>query len=407
MIAIVCFLITIVGINSTSFAEVIEDPYIKEINVKADIRFINGFPPAIGCASQVYYVEIMMSDNTIADDEKYKDMYWKLEKYNNADKTYTLIKTSEGKYFYLWLPYGAQEGQYKLTATSKVDPDASGYIWKYMKYSNMHKNFCIFQKGKVKYGKIEGNEPGAGEVEIESYNPENKTYTSIIPTCPYKVKDYTFIGWKTDGKIYQPGEKFVASRDNYRHVYFQAQWKPNFKKPNLIANRKSKKSIVLHWNRMIGGKGYKIYRSSKKNGKYKLIKTLKNKWKTNWTDKKVKKGEVYYYKVAAYKKSKSKLIQKKSSWAMTSTKAAKVKSVKITKSLIYGEKGNSTTLKAVVKTGKGKKLSKKVRWYTSNKKISAINKKTGKVTFIEKGSCSIWAKAYNGKKSSKIKVIVK
>lgn len=406
LIAMICLAITIAGNSSTSYAEVGGEPYIKEINVIKHMTIIKSYPPAIGCAPEYYYTETVMSDQTIAEEEQYKDMNWKLERYDNVSKTYTLIETSEGKSFALWLPYGTKEGQYKITATSKVDSNVSGYTWTYMTYTNMHKNFCIFQKGSVKYGKIKGEEPGKGEVKIESYNPENKSYTSIVPECPYTTKDYTFAGWETGGKLYQPGEKFVASRNDYRHVYFQAQWKPNFKKPQLVANKAGKNKIKLKWNRMIGGKGYRIYRATKKNGKYKLVGTVKDKWKTAWTDKNIEPGKTYYYRVAAYKKSKNKTIQKKSAWAMASTKAAKVKSVKLSKTSIQGKVGQSTKMKATVKTTKGKRLSKNVRWYTSNKKIVKVNQKTGKITFVKAGTCKVWAKSYSGKNSPKAKVII-
>lgn len=311
MLCIIVLVSAVIVQKRNVYAE--NETYIDYIELKKTTEYyIKCWPPAIGCAPEFYYAETVMSDQTIAEEEQYKDMIWKLERYDNVSKTYTLIETSEGEIFSLWLPYGAKEGQYKITATSKVDPNVSGYTWRYMQHCSFHKNFCIFQKGSVKYGKIKGQEPGPGEVKIESYNPENKSYTSILPECPYKTKDYTFAGWKTEGKIYQPGEKFVASRNDYRHVYFQAQWKPNFKKPKLVVNKAGKNKIKLKWDRMIGGKGYKIYRATKKNGKYKLVGTVKNKWKTTWTDKKVKSGKTYYYRVAAYKKSKKKIIQKKS-----------------------------------------------------------------------------------------------
>ena len=48
--------------------------------------------------------------------------------------------------------------------------------------------------------------------------------------------------------------------------------------------------------------GYKIYRASKKNGKYKLIKTIKKAGTLKYTDKKIKKGKKYFYKVRTYTK---------------------------------------------------------------------------------------------------------
>lgn len=46
--------------------------------------------------------------------------------------------------------------------------------------------------------------------------------------------------------------------------------------------------------------GYKIYRATKKNGKYKLVKTVKKAKTLKYTDKKLKKGKKYFYKVRTY-----------------------------------------------------------------------------------------------------------
>ena len=46
--------------------------------------------------------------------------------------------------------------------------------------------------------------------------------------------------------------------------------------------------------------GYKVYRATKKNGKYKLIKTVKKVGTVKYTDKKLKKGKKYFYKLRTY-----------------------------------------------------------------------------------------------------------
>lgn len=52
--------------------------------------------------------------------------------------------------------------------------------------------------------------------------------------------------------------------------------------------------------------GYKVYRAAKKNGKYKLLKTIKKAGTLKYTDKKLKKGKKYFYKVRAYIKVEGK-----------------------------------------------------------------------------------------------------
>ena len=421
------FVMSFVVILVSSVVSADSEPYIESIKVLEDPIMTPSYPPAIGASSQFFYVEVYMSDGTINTNTTYNDMEWTVEKYIGNGK-FEVVNNgidirNEGSKLYFWQPYGTEEGQYKVTARSKVDSDASGYTFYQLYYPWYSETFCMFFPGTVKYGKVKTKAGDVASVYTnaikakdikETYNWDTQKYTCILPSSPYKANDYTFVGWKKDGgkdngKIFKSGATYVSPARNSdeweRNAYFEAQWKPNFKSPELVVN-KSGKNIKLKWNRMIGGKGYKIYRATQKNGKYKLIKTINGKTKTTWTDKKIKNGKKYYYKVAAYKKSKGKLVQKKSVWAMTSTKAAKVKSVKLNKASIKGKAGKTTKVKAKVKMTGGKKLSQKVRWYTSNKNVAKINRNTGKITFIKAGTCQIWAKAYNGKTSSKIKVIV-
>ena len=64
-----------------------------------------------------------------------------------------------------------------------------------------------------------------------------------------------------------------------------------------------KKKVKLTWKKNAKATGYVIYRATKNNGTYKKIKVIKT-WKTSsFTDKKLKSGKKYYYKIRAYKGS--------------------------------------------------------------------------------------------------------
>lgn len=73
----------------------------------------------------------------------------------------------------------------------------------------------------------------------------------------------------------------------------------------LKAKKVSGKKVRLSWKKVNGASGYKVYRATKKNGKYKLVKTMKT---VKFTDKKVKKNKTYYYKVRAFKTVNKKLV---------------------------------------------------------------------------------------------------
>ena len=83
--------------------------------------------------------------------------------------------------------------------------------------------------------------------------------------------------------------------------------------------------------------------------------------------------------------------------------APSVKSLSLNKSKLTLSKGEKYTLKAKV-TPKG--AYKKVKWSSSNKKVVSVNSK-GKVVAKKKGTATITAKTYDGKKKAKCKITVK
>lgn len=75
------------------------------------------------------------------------------------------------------------------------------------------------------------------------------------------------------------------------------------KKPSVIKVKSvKKKKVRITWKRVKGANGYELYRSTKKNGKYSKIKTVKKSGTVKYTDSRIKKKKQYYYKIRAYKK---------------------------------------------------------------------------------------------------------
>ena len=85
-------------------------------------------------------------------------------------------------------------------------------------------------------------------------------------------------------------------------------------KPKVTAKALKKHKAKISWKKVtlsykaagetgkLNVTGYKIYRATKKAGKYKLIKTIKRVSTLKYTDKKLKKGKKYFYKVRTYTK---------------------------------------------------------------------------------------------------------
>ena len=63
-----------------------------------------------------------------------------------------------------------------------------------------------------------------------------------------------------------------------------------------------RKTLKIRWKKIAGANGYQIYRATSKNGTYKLVKTINKGSTTSWTNKSLKSGKKYYYKVRAFVK---------------------------------------------------------------------------------------------------------
>lgn len=78
------------------------------------------------------------------------------------------------------------------------------------------------------------------------------------------------------------------------------------------------KKVSLKWKKVSGASGYQIYRADSLQGKYRCIKTQKG---TSLTNKKLKKGKQYYYRIRAYRKvGKSKIFGADSAVSMVTVK---------------------------------------------------------------------------------------
>lgn len=75
----------------------------------------------------------------------------------------------------------------------------------------------------------------------------------------------------------------------------------NLATPSVTLSTK-KKTVALKWKKVKDASSYVIYRCDSKNGTYKKIASVSAS-KTGYTNKKLKKGKTYYYKVRAVKKA--------------------------------------------------------------------------------------------------------
>ena len=122
------------------------------------------------------------------------------------------------------------------------------------------------------------------------------TYTNKSLTCGtryyYKIRAYRTI----EGNNYFSDYTSVV---NAKPIPAQA---------SVTLKKTASTKVKVSWKKVSGASGYRIYRSTSKNGTYKKVKSITNGSKLTWTNTKLKKKKTYYYKVRAYRKVDSKNI---------------------------------------------------------------------------------------------------
>ncbi len=71
-------------------------------------------------------------------------------------------------------------------------------------------------------------------------------------------------------------------------------------KPVLKAVKSVSAGIKATWKKASNATGYKVYRSTSKNGPYQQVKRIAANGTVAWTDKNVSKGKTYYYKIKSF-----------------------------------------------------------------------------------------------------------
>ncbi|MGN0482450.1 MAG: S8 family serine peptidase [Lachnospiraceae bacterium] len=140
--------------------------------------------------------------------------------------------------------------------------------------------------------------PDADGYSIYRGTEKNGKYVLVATTEKTSVIDQKNIVF---GKTYYYRVKAYA-KDEKEKVYAKASKAVSVKSVNFgtlkltDAKRVSSKKIKLTWKQMPGAKGYEVYRSTSRNGKYTKIKEIKSAKCTAYTNS-VSKNKTYYYKV--------------------------------------------------------------------------------------------------------------
>lgn len=116
-----------------------------------------------------------------------------------------------------------------------------------------------------------------------------------IFNCPPDKKSYPDTS-VTTGKSYSYSIRAVLPENKYT-LYSRAKSAKTIPAKTTVTAKSGKKKASVQWKKSGGAKSYQIFRSTRKSGGFKKVKTATGSLK--WTDTKLKSKTTYYYKVRA------------------------------------------------------------------------------------------------------------
>ena len=180
----------------------------------------------------------------------------------------------------------------------------------------------------IKWNKI----TGAYGYRIKRSTDEDGTYKVVKTIKSGNTTSYKDTSVKAGKTYYYTVETMVKTGDNICYSGDSASMEGRTAKKAKIKYAVSNGSnqIEVNWGAVRGAYGYRIKRSTSKNGTYKVVATLKGKNNTTYQDKKLKTAKTYYYKIETINKVNGKKGYSGNS-AAVSAKTLKTTSIKAVK----------------------------------------------------------------------------
>lgn len=152
----------------------------------------------------------------------------------------------------------------------------------------------------IKWNKI----TGAYGYRIKRSTDEDGTYKVVKTIKSGNTTSYKDTSVKAGKTYYYTVETMVKTGDNICYSGDSASVEGRTAKKTKIKYAVSNGSnqIEVNWGAVSGAYGYRIKRSTSKNGTYNVIATVNGKDKTTYQDKKLKTAKTYYYKIETINK---------------------------------------------------------------------------------------------------------
>ena len=214
------------------------------------------------------------------------------------------VNKADGSITVKWNPVAGADYYevYRTTrAASTYNKDTKTYSYSYG-YANRLDNWVVDANSKYGYkvsdedltattttdrkvSYVNGN--GIEQTRYEGPKAGVKYYYYVVA-----VKNGTAYAVKDSGKTIESGNSAAAAA-TVTNV--------TVAKTKITSGKATKGKVTLKWKKVAGAAGYEVYRSTKKGSGYTKLATITKGSTVKLTDKTVKAGKKYYYKVRAYK----------------------------------------------------------------------------------------------------------
>ena len=222
----------------------------------------------------------------------------------SSGSTVTYVDTAADypkTYYYIVRPLStSQETHKKIHGEDSEPASAKSAIADKLTTPTVSATGTNYKSVKVSWNKISG----ASNYRVWRATSENGDYKLLKEVKGGSTRSYTdstcTLGQQYYYKVFARGTasngKFIRSSGS----------KPVAAKAILPAPSFSVTSVdyrtnKVSWKKVSGASGYRIYRSTSKNGKYSKVKTITSSSTTSWKNAGLKAGKAYYYKIRAYR----------------------------------------------------------------------------------------------------------
>lgn len=276
-----------------------KESLVKAENEIADTELRTGTQEPVINVSQSDYKEHKLSWNINSKADGYEiyrsqkagDRGGVVATVKDRKKLSVTVGTTPGTtYYYTVRPYILVDGS---PAGNLYSEQVSGKTT--LNAPSLKASSASYSSVKLTWNKVQG----AQGYKVYRYSSSKKKYELIKTITRSDTLTYTNTGRTTGTTYYYKISAIRGSAEG--DLSGKASAAPKLSVPTSFKAKAGKKSAAVSWKKVSGANGYVVYRSTKSKSGFKAVKTITKGSTVKYTNKSLKKGKTYYYKVRAYR----------------------------------------------------------------------------------------------------------